>query len=137
MKKRLTLKRTMLAAGCVLLTVVGVPLARPAIPPNTPADLVVLDANVLTVSERQPKAQAFAVRGGHFVAVGSTRAMTPFIGLNTTVWRLTGKTVTPGFNDAHLHPAPVYTEDAPQYIVPLGPDHVRTMDDLVAALRRK
>ena len=49
--------------------------------------------------------------------------------------RLPGKTVTPGFDDAHLHPAPAYTEDAPQYVVPCGPDHVRSIDELVARLK--
>ncbi|HLK57519.1 MAG TPA: amidohydrolase family protein, partial [Chthonomonadaceae bacterium] len=104
---------------------------------EAPADLVVLDAEVQTVSDRQPQAQAFAVRDGRFVAVGKSSDMASWIGPKTTVWRLAGKTITPGFNDAHLHPAPVYTEDAPQYVVPLDPEHVKTIDDLVAALRRK
>jgi predicted amidohydrolase YtcJ len=104
---------------------------------NAAADLVVLDANVLTVSPGSPHAQAFAVRDGRFVAVGRSSDMTRLIGPTTKVWRLNGKTVTPGFNDAHLHPAPAFTEDAPQYIVPCGPDHVRTIDDLVAALKHK
>ena len=101
------------------------------------ADLVVLDANVLTVAPGNPHAQAFAVRDGRFVAVGRTSDMTPLIGPMTEVWRLHGKTVTPGFNDAHLHPAPAYKEDAPQYIVPCGPDHVRTIEELIAALKHK
>jgi predicted amidohydrolase YtcJ len=101
------------------------------------AELVVLDANVLTVSPAQPHAQAFAVRDGRFVAVGRTEEMKPFIGTNTQVWHLKGKTVTPGFNDAHLHPAPAYTEEAPQYVVPCGPDHVRTIEDLITAVKRK
>ena len=37
------------------------------------ADLVVLNAKVYTVDERAPKAEAFAVKGGRFVAVGKLR----------------------------------------------------------------
>ena len=104
---------------------------------DLPADLVVLDTNVLTVVAENPQAQAFAVRDGHFVAVGRSSDMERYIGSATQVLRLQGKTVTPGFNDAHLHPSVAYTEDAPQYVVPCGPDHVRSIDELVAALKRK
>ena len=38
---------------------------------EAPADLVVLNANVLTVDANSSRAQAVAIRGGVFVAVGS------------------------------------------------------------------
>ncbi len=102
-----------------------------------PADLVVLDANVLTIVDASPQAEAFAVRDGRFVAVGKSSEMERYIGPTTQVLHLKGKTVTPGFNDAHLHPSAAYAEDDPRYVVPLGPEHVKTMDDLVAALKRQ
>ena len=41
--------------------------------PDTPdADLVVFNAKVYTVDDRAPRAEAFAVKAGRFVAVGST-----------------------------------------------------------------
>jgi predicted amidohydrolase YtcJ len=46
-------------------------------------------------------------------------------------------TVTPGFNDAHLHPQTIFDENSPYYRVWLGGDRVRTMSDVVAALQRK
>jgi predicted amidohydrolase YtcJ len=46
-------------------------------------------------------------------------------------------TVTPGFNDAHLHPQAIFDENSPYYRVWLGADRVKTMDDLIAALKRK
>lgn len=104
---------------------------------EAPADLVVLDANVLTVAPGNPHAQAFAVRDGKFIAVGRTGDMKGLIGPKTAVWHLKGKTVTPGYNDAHLHPSAAFTEDAPQYVVPCGPDHVKNMEELIAALKRK
>ena len=45
--------------------------------------------------------------------------------------------MTPGFNDAHLHPQAIFDETSPYYRVWLGTDRVKTMDDLVAALKRK
>jgi hypothetical protein len=104
---------------------------------EAPADLVVLDANVLTIVDASPQAEAFAVRDGRFVAVGKSSDMERYIGPKTQILHLKGKTVTPGFNDAHLHPSAAYAEDDPRYVVPLGPDHVKTMDDLIAALKRQ
>ena len=74
----------------------------------TPADLIVMEARVLTVDSSRPVAEAIAVRDGRFVAVGDTRDVEGLIGPATQVWRLPGKTITPGFNDAHLHPSPAY-----------------------------
>src|SRR5580692_9160617 len=46
-------------------------------------------------------------------------------------------TVTPGFNDVHLHPTGVYEESSPYYVPWLGPEKVHNMDDLIAALKAK
>ena len=101
------------------------------------AELVVMNANVITVRKSAPRAEAFAVSGGRFIAVGSTCEIKPMIGKDTVVLDLANRTVVPGFNDAHAHPNPVYPEDSPLATVELGPESVRSMDDLVATLRRK
>ena len=82
------------------------------LPAKETADLVVQHANVLTVDEKNPRAQSFAVREGRFVAVGTDASVAAMIGPNTTVLDLKGKTVVPGFVDAHSHPGPVYPEDS-------------------------
>jgi hypothetical protein len=46
-------------------------------------------------------------------------------------------TVTPGFNDVHLHPVGVYDESSPYYTPWLGPERVHNMDVLIAALKVK
>lgn len=107
------------------------------VPAAEPADLVIRQANVLTVDAQQPKAAAFAVREGKFVAVGSEEMLKPFVGPNTKVLDLSGKTVVPGFIDAHAHPGPIYPEDSRWANVDCSPKKIRTMDDLVAALKRK
>jgi predicted amidohydrolase YtcJ len=105
--------------------------------PAEPADLVVQNANILTVNARQPRAAALAVRGGRFVAVGSDDDVKPLIGPDTKRLDLGGKTIVPGFIDAHAHPHPVYPADSRWYTVELGPDKVKTIDELVEALRKK
>jgi predicted amidohydrolase YtcJ len=101
------------------------------------ADLVVRGATIHTVDDAPPHATAFAVTAGRFVAVGNDTTIAPHIGPATRVLDLPGKTVVPGFNDAHLHPRPLFPEDSPFAAVDASPARVKTIDDLVAALRRK
>ncbi len=102
-----------------------------------PADLVVRGASIHTVDDAQPRATAFAVTAGRFVVVGNDAAVAPHIGPATRVLNLTSRTVVPGFNDAHLHPRPLFPEDSPFAPVDASPARVQSIDDLVAALRRK
>jgi predicted amidohydrolase YtcJ len=69
------------------------------------ADLVLLDGRVHTVDASRPRAEAFAVLGGRFVAVGDSRDIRAWVGDATEVIDARGMTVTPGFIDAHSHPA--------------------------------
>jgi predicted amidohydrolase YtcJ len=67
------------------------------------ADLVLLNAKVLTVDERFRVAAALAVRDGRFVAVGSNEDVRPHIGGGTRVIDGRGRTVVPGLIDTHVH----------------------------------
>jgi predicted amidohydrolase YtcJ len=49
-------------------------------------------------------ASALAVRGGRIVAVGADGPVAAHIGGATRVIELRGRSVTPGFQDAHVHP---------------------------------
>ena len=104
---------------------------------NRRRNMVVLDANVLTVVAETAGPGICRARRALYRGRPVGRHEPSYIGPATQVLRLPGKTVTPGFNDAHLHPSAAYTEDAPQYVVPCGPAHVRSIDELVAALKRK
>ncbi|MEO0513082.1 MAG: amidohydrolase [Planctomycetota bacterium] len=66
-------------------------------------DAVYLSGNVYTVDAARPRAEAFAVSGGAFVAVGSDADIRPLVGDGTEVVELGGRTVVPGFIDAHGH----------------------------------
>ncbi len=101
------------------------------------ADLVVVNARIITVDDDNPRAEAFAVKGDTFIAVGPNTQMKKLIGDDTTVLDARGKTITPGFIDAHLHPGPVYPASSRLGKVDLRPASVKTMDELIDALREK
>lgn len=105
--------------------------------PDISADLVVLNGNVITVDDTRPRAEAFAVHGDKFIAVGSTSEIQRWVGESTTVIDAEGRTITPGFIDAHMHPRPTYPESSPLATVDLRPVAVASMDDLIAALTAK
>jgi predicted amidohydrolase YtcJ len=67
------------------------------------ADLVVFNAKVYTLDSRMPKAEAFAVRSGRFVSVGSTAEAKALIGTGTQVFDARQMTIAPGFVDCHNH----------------------------------
>ena len=93
------------------------------------ADTVAFDGNIITLAAPQ-RATAFAVRDGRFVYVGADRDALAFVGPNTTRLDLGGKTVTPGFCDAHLHLAWYGT----QLIRQADLVGTTSMDDLLARL---
>ena len=67
------------------------------------ADLVVFNAKVYTVDSGAPKAEAFAVKGGRFTAVGSNRDIRALIAKGTQTFDAKGMTIVPGFIDCHNH----------------------------------
>ena len=73
------------------------------LPPAEPADVVFVNGNVYTVNEKQPRAEAIAVKGDRVVFIGSNANAKRFQGGGTRVIDLHGETVVPGMTDAHYH----------------------------------
>lgn len=67
------------------------------------ADLVVFNARVYTVEPGQPQAEAFAIKNGRFIAVGSDDAVNALIGKGTQTFDARQMTIIPGFIDCHNH----------------------------------
>jgi predicted amidohydrolase YtcJ len=71
------------------------------------ADLLLTNANVMTMDPSCPRAGSVAIKSGRILAVGEANdpASGPekFINGRTRVIDVTGRTVLPGFMDAHLH----------------------------------
>jgi len=72
-----------------------------------PADTVFKNGSFYTVNERQPRAEAIAVKAGKIIFVGSNKDAKAFEGKATKVIDLKGKTVLPGLTDSHYHLAGV------------------------------
>lgn len=101
------------------------------------ADLVILNARVHTVDDATPVATAFAVDDGRFVAVGDDALVRVYVGPETDVFDAGGAVIVPGFNDAHLHPRPIFPEDSPLERVDCRPANAPTIDALIEALQKK
>jgi predicted amidohydrolase YtcJ len=81
----------------------GVANAQDALPKTQDADLVVFNAKVYTVDSVAPRAEAFAVKAGRFIAVGSTPEIRALIGKGTQTLDAKQMTIVPGFIDCHNH----------------------------------
>ncbi|HLW77510.1 MAG TPA: amidohydrolase, partial [Bryobacteraceae bacterium] len=99
-------------------------------------DLVVHNARVYTVDTAKPRAEAFAIKAGRFVAVGSTEEMKALMGKRTQTFDAKQMTIVPGFIDCHNHA----TGNVLLYDVLVGnPYEVEfvTIASIVAKLRAK
>ena len=67
------------------------------------ADLVLMNGDVVTVDEAQPRAQAIAIRGDRILAVGNNADISDLIGAQTEVVDLDGQTAIPGLIEGHGH----------------------------------
>lgn len=66
-------------------------------------DAIFFNGKIRTLASETPVAEAMAVTGGLVTALGSTAEMRSLAGPNTTWYDLGGRTVLPGFIDAHAH----------------------------------
>lgn len=66
-------------------------------------DIVLFNGKIFTVDPGRPWAEALAIRGSRIVAVGDDEDVMALAGSSTQSFDLGGRTVVPGFNDAHLH----------------------------------
>jgi predicted amidohydrolase YtcJ len=98
--------KILLKIGLALLTfaaILAVALfvyTRADTPPDTQ---VFINAQVLTVDKQNTIAEAVAVKNDMIVAVGSNKEIQAFIDDDTVVHDLAGKSLVPGFIDAHGH----------------------------------
>jgi predicted amidohydrolase YtcJ len=103
--------------------------AQSAAPGTTP-DLVVVNARVLTSDPAAPRAEAFAVKNGRFIAVGGSSDVRNLATTRTTVIDAQQMTVVPGFIDAHSHPSGV------QELYGVN-TNLRTVREIQSAIKQK
>jgi predicted amidohydrolase YtcJ len=67
--------------------------------------LILFNGNIITMDADHPRVQAVAIADGRFLAVGTNGDVGALATGRTRKVDLEGKTVVPGFIDAHSHPA--------------------------------
>jgi predicted amidohydrolase YtcJ len=94
----------LIAALRVLLVIVALATLH-AQPPAPSADTILVNGHVITVDARFSIAEAVAIGGGTFTAIGSNADIRRLAAANTQTIDLHGATVIPGLADGHLHDA--------------------------------
>jgi len=95
-------KTVLLVLGAIVLGL-GVLVKIAIRTPVPPAHQVFINGNVLTMDANNTVAEAVAVRSDLIEAVGSSDDIMALVTADTTVVDLRGRTLVPGFIDAHGH----------------------------------
>jgi predicted amidohydrolase YtcJ len=98
------------------------------------ADLVLKNANVVTMDAARPSAGLVAVEGDTISCVGPGDELASVVGAGTKVIDCEGKAVLPGFNDAHLH---LFSMVRKLLSLDLSPASVRSIADIKEKIREK
>lgn len=102
-------------------------------------DLVIVRAKVFTADPSSPQAEAVAIEGGKFSAVGSTDEVMPLVGPGTRVIDAAGRLVVPGLVEAHVHLGsgfPLFAEPATHLVLPGLPFPGPTPEQALAAVEK-
>ncbi|NES00911.1 MAG: amidohydrolase family protein, partial [Symploca sp. SIO1B1] len=67
------------------------------------ADLILHNALIATQNDQRSFAEALAITGNRFLAVGTEKEVMAYRGDNTRIVNLNRRTVIPGINDSHTH----------------------------------
>ncbi|HEU0142261.1 MAG TPA: amidohydrolase [Bryobacteraceae bacterium] len=102
------------------------------------ADVIYFNGRIATLWEAKPRAEAVAVRGGRFLAVGSNEDVLKTAGADTKKVDLKGAPVLPGIIETHTHPisAALAEKDGPvpvMHSIPEIQEYIRTQAATVAA----
>ena len=95
-------------------------------------DLILVNGNVYTLNDKQPHAEAMAVRGQRIAFVGSTRNAKKLGGAKARIVDLGGKTVVPGFTDSHCHIFGIGERE-----MNLNFEGANTLDDFLAKVKAR
>ncbi len=98
------------------------------------ADLILYNANVLTLDRRKPKAALVAVKERKIIFVGEDDDREELEGPRTKNIDCGGKTLVPGFDDAHCH---VFAFASSLISVDCSPSSVRSIADIQARIREQ
>ena len=127
----------MVVRGCVLLWRLALVLAGLGdVVAARAVDLIIAGGTIVTLDERRPQAEALAVRDGRIVAVGSRGEVLPLAAPATRMLDLDGRTLVPGFIDAHGHAYSCGTQSLASNLRAAPDGDVTDIASLQATLRR-
>jgi len=98
------------------------------------ADIIFQNANVITMEPGQPRAGAVAINGDRILLAASREEAEQLRGAGTRVIDCQGRTVVPGFNDAHCH---IFSFVRKLLSLDLSPSSVSSISDIKAVIRRQ
>jgi predicted amidohydrolase YtcJ len=98
------------------------------------ADIVLKNVNVITMDGNRPFAALVAISGDTITFAGPESELEQVTGADTKVIDGGGRTVLPGFNDAHLH---LFSLVQKLLSIDLSPPAVRSIADIKEAIRRQ
>jgi predicted amidohydrolase YtcJ len=104
-------------------------------PGATPAEMILTGADVVTMGDARPAAEAIAIADGRILAVGSAADMDALKAERTRIVDLGGKALLPGFVDGHSHffQVALVSGSANVSAPPVGT--VSTIAEIVSALK--
>lgn len=94
-------------------------------------DLILINADIVTMDPLFPRVQALAVKDGRVVALGPSEEMLNLADSRTQVIDCGGRMVLPGFQDTHIH----LQDSGRDYAQNAELDAARTIDELVATMK--
>ena len=96
-------------------------------------DTILTNGKIITVDDQFSMAQAVAIRGDRFVAVGSNQDITRLAGPSTRRIDLRGRSVVPGLIDNHAH----FQEEGAYWTLELRLDGVDSRKQVLEMIRAK
>ena len=100
-------------------------------------DVILTNGKIFTSDSNQLYVQALAIKGNKIIAVGSNASIEKTASAKTKRIDLEGKTVVPGFNDAHDHPgffSPVSKSFSSEFSV-AGPSKKNVIDSVTSLVK--
>lgn len=133
-------KLTLISALISSLLIIGCNEKEPTVSANTNpiyADTIYSGGHIITMNDAQPTVQALAIKDGKVIGLGdSDEIKAEFKSKTTKIIKLDGKTLLPGFIDAHSHyfNSLQVANQAQVYAPPSGTG--KDVDSILAAIKQ-
>lgn len=99
------------------------------------AESIYINGHIITIDDANPFADAVAIRNGLIQDIGNDQDILKYKNADTKIFNLNGKTMVPGFIDAHSHFGGVGTQALVANLLPAPDGPVNTILDLQTTMR--